>query len=53
MKSQIHSYLKVSLIIVMSLQLLVSETEAEEMKFKYSLPNNQNVCFLENLAENT
>ena len=25
---------------------------AEEMKFSYQLPNSQNICFLQNIAEN-
>jgi len=32
--------------------MLCSSILCEEMKFSYSLPDRQNICFFQNLAEN-
>lgn len=39
-------------LLLVAVGLLAATTLAEEMKFQYSLPGNQNICFLQNIAEN-
>ncbi len=34
------------------LVLLIGRTHGEEMKFSYQLGPSQNICFLQNIAEN-
>ena len=34
------------------MSIIFGLTRAEEMKFGYSLGGNQNICFLQNIAEN-
>ena len=39
-------------LLILSACILASLTHAEEMKFQYQLAQNQNICFLQNIAEN-